>query len=126
MPSLPNVDDIHIYSSDASSLSNHVDSDGNTVLNSVSAREVVKWNGTNWVRLISALELPDDQTAEEIRDALQTLTGNNRLPASAVRDLPSGGGQGSFYEYGNRTYVADTDRDTDSEIAIVLRYGNYL
>ena len=123
VPSLPNVDDVHIYSSDASSLSNHVAADGNTALTSVSARDIVKWNGTNWVRLLSALELPDDQTAEEIRDALQTLTGNSRLPASAVRDLPGGGGQGSFYEYGNRTFVADADRDTDSEIAIGMDTG---
>lgn len=28
-------------------------------------------------------------TPEEVRDALQTLTGANRLPASAIRDLPS-------------------------------------
>ena len=32
-----------------------------------------------------------DQTAEEIRDLLVTLMGDNRLPASAVKDLPSGG-----------------------------------
>ena len=31
-----------------------------------------------------------EQTAAQIRDALTTLTGNNRLPASAVRDLFSG------------------------------------
>ena len=119
VPSLPNVDDIHIYSSDASSLSNHVEANGVTTLTSVSAREVVKWNGTNWVRLISALELPDDQTAEEIRDALQTLTGSARLNAAAIRDLPSGGGRGAFYDYADRMLVLDADRDTDSEISIV-------
>ena len=123
VPSMPNVDDIHIYSSDATSLSNHVDSNGITSLSSVSVRDMFKWNGTNWVRLISALELPEGETAEEIRDALQTLTGNSRLPASAVRDLPGGGGQGSFYEYANRTIVADADRDTDSEIAIDVDTG---
>lgn len=123
VPSLPNVDDIHIYSSDASSLSNHVQANGVTALTSVSARDIVKWNGTNWVRLISALELPDDQTAAEIRDALQTLTGNSRLPASAVRDLPGGGGQGSFYEYANRTIETDANRDINSEIALVADTG---
>ena len=33
-----------------------------------------------------------DQTGAEIRDALQGLTGANRLAATAIKDLPSGGG----------------------------------
>ena len=33
-----------------------------------------------------------DQTPTEIRDALQGLSGNARLSASAVRDIPTGGG----------------------------------
>ena len=118
VPRNPLEGDLHIYSSDASSLSSHVEANGVTSLTSASARDIFKWNGTNWVRLISALELPDDQTAEEIRDALETLTGNARLPASAVRGLP-----GSFYEYANRSYVADADRDTGSEIAIGVDTG---
>ena len=32
------------------------------------------------------------RTAADVRDLLQTLSGNARLPASAVRDIPSGGG----------------------------------
>ena len=32
-----------------------------------------------------------DQSATEIRDALQTLSGNARLAASAIKDLPTGG-----------------------------------
>ena len=35
-----------------------------------------------------------DQTAEEIRDDLVGLSGSNRLPATAIRDLPAPGGQG--------------------------------
>ena len=37
----------------------------------------------------------DDQSPTEIRDALAGLTGNARLAASAIRDLPSGGGAAS-------------------------------
>ena len=32
----------------------------------------------------------DDQTATEIKDSLETLSGNDRLDASAVKDLPEG------------------------------------
>jgi len=35
-----------------------------------------------------------DQTGAEMVTALSALSGNDRLPASAVRDLPSGGGSG--------------------------------
>ena len=35
-----------------------------------------------------------DQTATEIRDLLQTLTTTNRLDASAIKNLPTGGGGG--------------------------------
>ena len=33
----------------------------------------------------------DDQTAVEIRDSLESLTGEDRLPASAVKDISTGG-----------------------------------
>lgn len=36
-----------------------------------------------------------DQTAAEIRDLLQTLTTTNRLDASAIKNLPTGGGGGT-------------------------------
>ena len=36
----------------------------------------------------------DDQTAGEIKTALETLTGNDRLSATAIKDIPTGGGGG--------------------------------
>jgi hypothetical protein len=37
-------------------------------------------------------DTPPTDTASQIRDKLVTLTGTNRLPATAIKDLPSGGG----------------------------------
>jgi hypothetical protein len=37
-------------------------------------------------------DTPQTDTAAQIRDKLVSLTGTNRLPATAIKDLPSGGG----------------------------------
>ena len=91
----------------------------------------------------------DDQTAEEIKDELETLTGDDRLDATAIKDLASAGvvvdsiddthinpdltdeeGQNfrekigasgaSFYESVYRSMVADADRDTAGESSLAV------
>lgn len=49
----------------------------------------------------------DAPTASSIRDSLQTLTGENRLPASAVKDIPEGGGGGIIKFVSTETYTHD-------------------
>jgi hypothetical protein len=63
---------------DASIASNKLETPGLTI-------------NTTYVPLGGSVTLPGD-TADQIRDKLITLTGVSRLPASAVKDLPSGAG----------------------------------
>ena len=59
----------------------------------------------------------DDQTATEIRDSLQTLTGVNRLSATAIKDLPEGMGEENVQSNWDET-------DSNSDAYIQNKPGN--
>lgn len=49
VPTSPNINDLHLYDTSVSSLSNHVGNDGTTAQTSAIIGEIFKWDGTNWV-----------------------------------------------------------------------------
>lgn len=58
-----------------------------------------------------------DQTAGEMRDALQTLTGTNRLDAAAIKNLPEGGGGGISEVESDDTLTGTGSTDSPLSVA---------
>ena len=72
----------------------------------------------------TALAIPTLRTAAQTRDLLETLAGSARLPATAIRDLPSGGSgltqtqvdarvKAGVYDWGE---TGDTDRIPEAKL----------
>ena len=123
VPSDPLTDDIHVYSGIDNDPQDHRDTDALTAITQAEKREIYKWNGTYWIKQLDFDSADSDQTAAELKDALETLTGDDRLSATAIKDIASGGGLGSYYEHAERTIVAEADRNTASEVSILLDTG---
>lgn len=67
------------------------------------------FNGTDWQTVTGAGDIPV-LSATQIRDSLATLTDSNRLDASAIKNLPTGGG-GSVEDSWPITIFAVTAND---------------
>ena len=70
-----------------------------------------------------------DQTASEIKGSLETLTGDDRLGASAVKDIPSGVGRANVYAETKDIIVGGdgvtvTEDDTNDTLTIATSAGS--
>ena len=85
--------------------------------------DVVAIDNAVWARAINQDPIPGSKltnaprdTAAQIRDKLQTLTADDRLDASAIQNLPSGGGSGDdafdWATEGNTDLVPDAKLPT--------------
>ena len=110
-PISPQNKDIFVFNSSATSLTNYVDTDGNTALTAATSGDVAQYNGTIWVKrgninVSSGGAGVSPDTAAQIVTKLESLRGSDRLEASAIQNLPSGGGTGADYNADE----ADTDK----------------
>ena len=111
LPTSPKNKDIYIFNNTASGLSNYTDTDGSTPLTSAVAGDVAQYNGSVWVKrgsinFSSGGGVVGGDTAAQIVAKLESLRGGDRLDASAIQNLPSGGGTGADYNADE----ADTDK----------------
>ena len=96
-PTSPQNKDIFVFNSSATALTNYVDTDGNTALTAATSGDVAQYNGTIWVKrgninVSSGGAGVSPDTAAQIVTKLESLRGGDRLDASAIQNLPSGGG----------------------------------
>ena len=114
-PSSPLVDDVIIYKDSQTGLTGHRNKANTADITSIGQASAFQWNGTYW---ISIIEFDYITATQHIIDSLESVTNDNRLDSSAIKNLPTGIGQGAYYDSATRTIVVLDDRDSRSEIAI--------